>query len=118
MLSETAKKKLLPLFDEMRVILKSDSGIKYGECMVCGKAGKEALPMGFHSQELTFAETGMDIPILCKSHQIGWSRSANAKLFGTWFEPRQRPSTEDLHLQFALWLSTHLARSAQNGGTK
>lgn len=112
MLSDDAKRKLMPLFEEMQEILKHDGSTRYGDCWICGVAGKGVGSMGWHNQKLSFAETGMDNPILCKNHYIGWSRSANAKLFGSWFEPRSRPTAEDLQLQFSLWLAMHLNKRA------
>jgi hypothetical protein len=115
MLSDEAKEKLLPLLEQMQEVIKQDNFIykRYGACMLCGKDGKEALPMGY-STNLTFAETGMDNPILCKNHQIGWTRSSNAKI--NWFKNGilSRPSPEEVQVQFALWLLRHFAQTAQS----
>ena len=112
MLSDNAKRKLLPLFIEMQEIVKQDDGIRYGECMICGDSGKEVSSMGWGDKQLSFAETGMDNPILCRNHSAGWSRTANAKLFGHWYGPHNRPTAEDLQLQFSFWLAMHLNKRA------
>jgi hypothetical protein len=112
MLSDNAKRKLLPLFAEMQEIMKHDEGVRYGECLICGDSGKAIGRMGWNDQQLSFAETGMENPILCRNHSAGWSRSVNAKLFGSWFDSRDRPTAEDLQLHFSLWLATHLNKRA------
>jgi hypothetical protein len=115
MLSNDAKEKLLPLLEQMQEIIKQDNFIykRYGACMLCGKDGKETSPMGY-SHNLTFAETGMENPILCKNHQIGWTRSSNAKI--DWYKNGRlnKPSSEEVQTQFALWLLRHFTQTARS----
>ena len=110
MLSKDAKNELLPLILKMEKILIQDRFIdkKRGDCMICGKAGKEAKRMGYE-KGITFAEIGMpNHVILCTNHQIGWTRTSDAKIFNSWFEPTFKICPEEIKLHFALWLSVHL----------